>query len=290
MNAGASTRDLERRLSENPASPLFARLAETLLKHGESGRASTLCERGLELYPDYTTGRLVHARCLAARGRYDDALASLSTVIERYPGNLVLADLAEEWRARSGAGPGAGDDFAVFTEAPAEPVGGAGGDSIAEAEPVEVQAVEVQAVEAEPVEAEPAPAVAPVAEMPAPAGPPADTAAIDAPAADPDPAEVQLPGEGVPPSPLPGPRIGEVPILQPVPERGMPTAFIEPDRIVSRTLAEIYASQGAIGEAVETYRILLERLPQRSETMEERLRELEERMRNDPGPARAREE
>jgi hypothetical protein len=61
-------------------------------------------------------------------------------------------------------------------------------------------------------------------------------------------------------------------------------SFIERDRIVSRTLAEIYASQGAITEAVVTYRLLLERMPERSQQMEERLKELEERMRTDPGP------
>jgi tetratricopeptide (TPR) repeat protein len=91
-------------------------------------------------------------------------------------------------------------------------------------------------------------------------------------------------GDGVsPPMPVPSITAGPVPILQPVPPFRKPSGFIEADRIVSRTLAEIYASQGAVGEAVETYRILLDRMPERRESLEGRLRELEERLRGNPG-------
>jgi tetratricopeptide (TPR) repeat protein len=219
MNPGASIPELERRLAAAPASPLFARLAGALLARGEAARAEALCERGVGLYPHYTTGLLVHARCMAARGRYAEARLALEAVAAGYPGNLVLADLGEEWRSRVAgeSAVDAADDVAVFTDIP-------------------------------------------------------------------DHAET-MDGDGAePPAPVPTKHAGTVPILQPVPPSLNRTSFIEADRIVSRTLAEIYASQGAIGEAVETYRILLERMPGRSERLEERLRELEDRMKTDAGP------
>jgi tetratricopeptide (TPR) repeat protein len=259
MTGGASIRELERRLAAAPASPLFARLADALLSHGEIARAETLCERGVELYPHYSTGRLVQARCMAARGRHAEAVEALEPVISAYPGNLVLTDLQESWRTlAAGDDPAVvADDGALFTEVP----------------------VEVPGVVSTPHDAAEAPAVtveAPAVTVETPPPPPVSVV--------PDHTEV-MHGDGVePPAPVPSKHAGTVPILQPVPASLNRTSFIEPDRIVSRTLAEIYASQGAIGEAVETYRILLERMPERSERLEERLRELEVRMRSDPGP------
>jgi tetratricopeptide (TPR) repeat protein len=198
MNNGASIRELELRMAASPSSPLFARLASLLLRDGEVSRAERLCDRGLELYPNYATARLVRARCLAAQGRHAEALAALSTIVSQYPGNVVLAGLEDEWRERAGSADAiAADDDAAFTDLPA--------------------------------------VTAPI----------------------PDHTEV-LAGEGVePPARVPANVAGFVPILQPVPPSLNRTSFINADRIVSRTLAEIYASQGAIGEAVETYRILL---------------------------------
>ncbi|HLF14854.1 MAG TPA: tetratricopeptide repeat protein [Bacteroidota bacterium] len=256
MTPGTLTRDLELHLSVNPSSPLFARLAEALLRNGEISRAEHLCEKGLELYPNYHTARLLQARCLAARGQYETALGSLGGVAARYPGNIVLGELEEEWRdlaaARAEPVP---DDAAVFTDMPVAGV----------PEP-ETPAVEIS-VEY-PVEY---PVEIPGATPPEPA---------------PEIGSVTRgePGNGIDGT-APVPSIDEkpVPLLQPVPASWMPDGFIGTDRIVSRTLAEIYASQGAIGEAVETYRILLDRMPERREMLEGRLRELEDRLRTDPG-------
>jgi tetratricopeptide (TPR) repeat protein len=298
MIDGPSIRDLEDRLAAAPSSPLFARLAYALLAHGEIARAETLCERGVGLHPHYATGRLVHARCLAARGRYAEALETLGAVEAGYPGNIVLAGLEDEWRARAGAegSVAAADDGAVFTDLPhlrppadiiaddaAVPHLPAGG----------VPAVSIAVADVDPE----VPAVAIDTEVPAVAADvptegvwtPVAAAAVET-AAPPDHTEV-LSAEGVdPPTPVPTSHVGTVPILQPVPWPLNRTSFIGQDRIVSRTLAEIYASQGAIGEAVETYRILLEKIPDRSGQLEGRLRELEERLRTDPGPRPVREE
>jgi len=50
--------------------------------------------------------------------------------------------------------------------------------------------------------------------------------------------------------------------------------------IVTRTLAEIYASQGAYNEALQTYRLLLKQKPEQRVIIEKRIRELEEIIKN----------
>jgi tetratricopeptide (TPR) repeat protein len=58
-------------------------------------------------------------------------------------------------------------------------------------------------------------------------------------------------------------------------------------RMVTATLAEIYASQGEYGEAIEAYRKLAEQRPGSAERYQRRLRELEDlrRTRDPDGPA-----
>jgi tetratricopeptide (TPR) repeat protein len=54
---------LEQRLSRQPASPLFARLAYEYLNINRSEEAKQLCVKGLELYPNYSTARIVLELC-----------------------------------------------------------------------------------------------------------------------------------------------------------------------------------------------------------------------------------
>jgi tetratricopeptide (TPR) repeat protein len=49
-----------------------------------------------------------------------------------------------------------------------------------------------------------------------------------------------------------------------------------PDEIVTPTLAEIYADQGAYQEAIRTYKLLLHRKPEKREHFEQRIRQLED--------------
>ena len=80
---------------------------------------------------------------------------------------------------------------------------------------------------------------------------------------------------------LPGNAIvAELPELsRPVTVQGSAHQNIHPSmvfagRIVSKTLAEIYASQGAVGEAIETYRLLAYQRPSDREEIEARIKEL----------------
>ena len=54
-----------------------------------------------------------------------------------------------------------------------------------------------------------------------------------------------------------------------------PANIDDEKRIVSRTLAEIYAMQGEFGEAILTYRLLMHERPEKSEEFDERIRELD---------------
>ncbi len=54
-------------------------------------------------------------------------------------------------------------------------------------------------------------------------------------------------------------------------------------RIVSKTLAEIYVSQGEYGEALMIYRLLRHQRPELGDQIDQRIEELEKILRNDPG-------
>lgn len=54
---------LEQRLSRQPSSPLFARLAYEYLNQNRVEDAKQLCVKGLDLYPTYSTARLILELC-----------------------------------------------------------------------------------------------------------------------------------------------------------------------------------------------------------------------------------
>lgn len=244
------TRGFEQHLADHPSSPLFARLADALLNTGEITRALDLCERGLRIYPEYTTGRLVHARCLAARGNLGSAVQSLSGILEEYPENIILGSLIEEWGG-------------LIPEPAVSPVPSTAPDPVPELETTAVPAAMATAVQTG------------------------------------EQVEMSRVGLSVPQEPqgdnveTPGTTVSDDAIMflggesSSSPPMRIPNGFLGEDRIISRTLAEIYASQGAIREAVETYRLLLERMPGKHEVYGGRLLELEERLRAHPeGPKR----
>jgi tetratricopeptide (TPR) repeat protein len=68
--------------------------------------------------------------------------------------------------------------------------------------------------------------------------------------------------------PVPEPPGNDEPIVQPEPS--------SPSRIVTATLAEIYADQGQYREAIKAYRALLEQRPEEAQRYEKRLADLEE--------------
>ncbi len=321
---------LEQHVEAHPSSPLFARLADSLLKNGEITKAIDLCERGLKNHPGYTTGRLIYARSLAARERFPDAVQALSPLLDEYPGNIVLEELSEEWSG-----------LVMSPDAPARvPATDAGDAELIPADGVSMDAGHAEALSADLVSAD---VLSPVVESPD--GDSGEMIPDDATPAVATPGEIlparATPGEGIPgqtipageihpstpagadpgggetddgpppmaeklpqsgtgtePAPSPHPKTGDTAgRAQTVPDDAVmmlggeshpspllqsATGFVERDRIISRTLAEIYASQGATREAVETYRLLMERRPEMREALAERLRDLEDRLRTQP--------
>ncbi|MDE2890262.1 MAG: tetratricopeptide repeat protein [Gemmatimonadota bacterium] len=73
----ATLAKLERMCGRNPASILFARLADALLRLGNVDRAAEICREGLRYRPLYPTGHLVMGRCHMAAGRLEDARREL---------------------------------------------------------------------------------------------------------------------------------------------------------------------------------------------------------------------
>ena len=78
---------LERACGRNPASILFARLADELLRLGNVDRAAEICRKGLRYRPHYPTGHLVMGRCHMASGRLEDARREFQRTLELDPDN-----------------------------------------------------------------------------------------------------------------------------------------------------------------------------------------------------------
>lgn len=249
---------IENKLSRRPHSPLFVRLASEYLASGEVEKALELCSSGIHYYPQYGTAYLVRAKCFAAKHDYLSALLDLKHVVNVFQDSTLLQKYELEWK-----------DLAVKQEM-------AG--SIAHEEPV----VEVP----EPVHVEENNIA-----VPDPVLTVEDKTQIEInelPVVD----QVQVPAEVVPSSHEVVPAVPDIPEIipirvheqKPVPDTGAqermtasPKVIIEGERIISKTLAEIYAKQGEFEEAIITYRLLQQQRPKQAEEFALRIKELEEK-------------
>ena len=83
---------LEKICDQNPTSILFARLADGLLQRGEVARAIEVCRRGLRYRPSYPAGHVVMGKCYHAAGHYEEARLAFQTVLQ-----LNADHLAARW-------------------------------------------------------------------------------------------------------------------------------------------------------------------------------------------------
>lgn len=89
-----TTPEIERFLAiwrKDPKSRVFAPLAEAYRKIGEVDRAIEVCLRGLEVHPNYVSGRVALGRAYFDKGDLGSAKAQLEMVYEADPENLVAA-------------------------------------------------------------------------------------------------------------------------------------------------------------------------------------------------------
>ena len=59
--------------AQNPASILFARLADGLLQQGDVARALAVCRTGVRYRPSYVAGQVVMGKCYLAAGQCEEA-------------------------------------------------------------------------------------------------------------------------------------------------------------------------------------------------------------------------
>jgi predicted Zn-dependent protease len=87
-------------LARDPASLVFAALAEEYRKRGELDKAIAICRKGLRLHPRYISGRVALARAYADDGKLDLARQELEKVVLSAPDNIVaqklLADIYKQ--------------------------------------------------------------------------------------------------------------------------------------------------------------------------------------------------
>ena len=93
--------DLRRRVQADPASIVFAELAEECRRAGENDEAVALCRAGLLHHPDHLSARVTLGRALIELNQLDHAFAELTLVLDAMPGDLVaIRALAEIYQRR----------------------------------------------------------------------------------------------------------------------------------------------------------------------------------------------
>ncbi len=93
--------DLRRRVQKDPASIVFAQLAEELRRAGAFQDAIDVCREGLTRHPTYLSAHVTLGRALLQMQRLDEARLELELVRRDAPQNLAaLRGLAEIHRQR----------------------------------------------------------------------------------------------------------------------------------------------------------------------------------------------
>jgi tetratricopeptide (TPR) repeat protein len=76
---------LEKHLSSQPRSPLFAQLASYYLDAGKAREALDLCDKGLAIYPFYSTGHLIKGKALLGLNMTAEARREFELVQSSFP-------------------------------------------------------------------------------------------------------------------------------------------------------------------------------------------------------------
>ncbi len=109
-------KSLEQRLSQNPQSPLFARLAAHYLQNGRAKEALRLCDDGLAHCPFYSTAHLIKGKALVELGMMAEAKHEYDVVHELLP----MSETATKLSSSIDLGPSQGFQTTSTTEEIAE--------------------------------------------------------------------------------------------------------------------------------------------------------------------------
>lgn len=217
--------------AQNPASILFARLADGLLQQGDVAQALAVCRTGLRYRPSYVAGQVVMGKCYLAAGQCEEARLAFEKALQLDANHLVArwhlghialqqgrGDLAlehfESARARDPFGPELREQICKLKGEPSE-------EARAETSEAKAQPDEADA----PVPVSEAEASSQVSELP------------------------PLAEEGIEEH------------LDALIESRNPTPKPDAPLIATATLAELYADQGLIQEAIAVWEQMLAREP-----------------------------
>ncbi|MGA9405647.1 MAG: hypothetical protein WBW71_00815 [Bacteroidota bacterium] len=87
---------LSQKLSDNPHSPLFARLADLYLSKDQSSEALKLCEAGVQTFSSYATGYVVLGRCYLALNENSKARLAFAQALHLAPFNQLARKFLDE--------------------------------------------------------------------------------------------------------------------------------------------------------------------------------------------------
>jgi tetratricopeptide (TPR) repeat protein len=104
MPVNSRIAELRRRIEKDPASIVFAQLAEEYRRAGEYEDAIRVCRAGLVHHPGYFSARVTFARALTETGALDKAQAELEYVLRAAPHNLGATRALDELRQKRDAG------------------------------------------------------------------------------------------------------------------------------------------------------------------------------------------
>jgi tetratricopeptide (TPR) repeat protein len=104
-----SVRQYESKLSQNPRSLVFSRLADCYRKNGEIQQAIGVCMDGLKHHPDSVTGRVILGRCYLEQEKLKEATAEFVKAVELDRRNQVAVKMIADVYARQGMREKAGD-------------------------------------------------------------------------------------------------------------------------------------------------------------------------------------
>ncbi len=85
-----------KKFQEEPASRVFAPLAEAYRKAGLVDEAIDIAREGLQLHPTFVGGRVALARALFDKGEFNEVIDELQSVVNDVPDNLVAQRLLAE--------------------------------------------------------------------------------------------------------------------------------------------------------------------------------------------------
>ncbi len=113
--AEKNSEQLKQLFGKNPDSLLFSRIADLYRKEGDVNRAIELCQKGIEVHPDYVTGRIILGRCYVEKENYDSAIDEFISVCKLDRKNTVAIKMLADVFVKRGETGKAGDLYRILT-------------------------------------------------------------------------------------------------------------------------------------------------------------------------------